>query len=209
MKRCAFLALGLGLAIAGGASDSHADAHTASWSGFYIGAHGGGGWGDVDATLTSITGSYNVDGFLIGGQAGWNWQEGPFVIGVVADASLGDIDGKWVFDTGPPARNLTTDYDFLGTGRLRAGYATDQFLIYGSGGIAMASVKSVRSSPAASDSDFMVGYAAGGGLEFVIDERWTMNIEYLYRDFGNQALANYDLDQTLSTVTLGINMQLD
>src|SRR5215510_15785966 len=55
-----------------------------SWSGFYIGAHAGWGWGqkkwsdyfDPTGTFASVAGSdadYNVDGFLAGGQIGYNW----------------------------------------------------------------------------------------------------------------------------------------
>lgn len=81
-----------------------------NWSGFYIGAHGGYGFADGDFE----------DGFVIGGQAGFNWQWNTFVLGVEGDGSFVDFD----------------DVDVLGTLRLRGGFALDRFLVYGTGGAA-------------------------------------------------------------------------
>src|SRR5262245_7658159 len=67
-----------------------------SWTGFYFGAHVGAGWGQDEATLTGINATapglaanvalnlpFNQNsrsGFLGGGQAGYNWQAGAFVL---------------------------------------------------------------------------------------------------------------------------------
>src|SRR5207247_5109264 len=59
-----------------------------SWTGFYIGAHIGAGWGTKEWTnntapvgiLTfafSSDNSHTVNGILGGGQIGYNWQAGP------------------------------------------------------------------------------------------------------------------------------------
>lgn len=65
-----------------------------SWTGFYIGANGGYGWGSSVGTITYTTnlgatdtsaGPGGATGWFGGGQIGYNWQTGPFVLGVEAD----------------------------------------------------------------------------------------------------------------------------
>jgi outer membrane immunogenic protein len=82
-----------------------------NWSGFYLGGHGGWGFG---------SGAFE-DGFVIGGQVGVNWQFNNFVLGAEGDGSWTDWGGT----------------DAVGTVRLRGGFALDRFLAYGTGGIAL------------------------------------------------------------------------
>src|SRR5262249_12786598 len=84
-----------------------------SWTGFYIGAQGGSGWGTSEESLTSLQAcvggvcgpvtpftaagllrdSYTINGFHGGGTAGYNLQTGPVVLGVEGDISAANIDG--------------------------------------------------------------------------------------------------------------------
>jgi outer membrane immunogenic protein len=82
-----------------------------NWSGFYIGGHGGWGFG---------SGVFD-DGFVIGGQVGANAQWNSFVVGVEGDGSFVDWGA----------------IDAVGTARLRGGFAFDRFLVYGTGGVAL------------------------------------------------------------------------
>ena len=83
-----------------------------NWSGFYIGAHGGYGFGG---------GAFD-DGPVIGGQLGVNWQFGSFVLGAEGDGSFADLGAS----------------DVLGSIRLRGGIAFDRFLVYATGGVGFA-----------------------------------------------------------------------
>src|SRR5689334_19110992 len=56
-----------------------------SWTGFYVGTHLAYGWTDVD--WEGVSNSMNGNGWLAGGQIGYNWQRGALVYGVEADAS--------------------------------------------------------------------------------------------------------------------------
>ena len=51
-----------------------------AWSGFYVGLNGGWGWGSTDHALTVGTGlssgSFDVDGGVLGGTLGYNQQFG-------------------------------------------------------------------------------------------------------------------------------------
>src|SRR4051794_876667 len=71
-----------------------------SWAGFYLGAHGGYGWGDNDFLSVLISnplltvGGIKSKGALYGGHAGYNWQFGQVVAGVELDFSGADIKGS-------------------------------------------------------------------------------------------------------------------
>src|SRR5262245_6855022 len=121
-----------------------------TWTGFYIGAHVGAGWGtkewhdfaDVDRSEIDLfpgpQGSYNVNGFLGGGQIGFNWQSGWWVFGIEADASGANLRGSgfcfFDFDGGD-LHTCNTKVTALGTITGRLGFTViDRAMIYVKGG---------------------------------------------------------------------------
>ena len=67
-----------------------------NWTGFYIGVSGGGTWGRSDHIETSpgfalSSSRYDVNGYLIGGTLGYNYQMGPWVLGLEGDVSYAHI----------------------------------------------------------------------------------------------------------------------
>ena len=78
-----------------------------SWTGFYIGAHVGAGWGNREFDFNDLTAlapflwnsSTPVNGPLAGGQIGANWQAGWAVLGVEADGSWANLQGKGLCNT--------------------------------------------------------------------------------------------------------------
>ncbi len=63
-----------------------------NWSGFYIGLNAGYSWGHQDNDLvvaatgaTIFSNSDKLDGFIGGGQIGYNWQSDHWVFGLEAD----------------------------------------------------------------------------------------------------------------------------
>ena len=65
------------------------------WSGFYIGAHAGGGWSERCFTFAGASdGCHDADGWLGGGQVGFNVQSGQWVFGVEFSGSWADISGE-------------------------------------------------------------------------------------------------------------------
>lgn len=127
-----------------------------SWTGLYIGAHGGwatGEWAGVPV-YDPGTGPFPVfspeereidsSGWLGGGQIGFNKQSGGFVFGVEVDGSWTDLDGEETFTTldfGNDGKkdydwNIKTRLDWLGTARARLGILVGPALIYGTGGVA-------------------------------------------------------------------------
>src|ERR1700709_1570255 len=57
-----------------------------SWAGPYLGGNLGYAWGSVDNNPT------NPSGFQGGVQAGYNWQNGPWVFGVEGDVQITGAD---------------------------------------------------------------------------------------------------------------------
>jgi outer membrane immunogenic protein len=166
-----------------------------SWTGFYIGANVGGAWGNSSDTnaffapLTS-TGNFSTSGVLGGGQAGYNWQFGSWVLGI-------ETDGDWSNVKGSTSNGLcagvtcTTSDSWVGTTRGRLGYAVDHWLFYGTGGVAYGDIK-FTDLPAAfifNGSSTNTGWAAGGGIEYAFTSQWSAKLEYLHVDLGSVSLS--------------------
>lgn len=160
-----------------------------TWTGFYIGANAGYGWGDADYSST-------IDGFLGGLQAGYNWQgAGPLVLGVETDIQLSNVKSQ----------NYSLDY--FGTLRARLGFAVDQFLIYGTGGLAYGR-GSYEVLGLTSDKSH-IGWTVGGGAEYAIDNNWSVKGEYLYVDLGSETYRSFfgprSVGVTTNVVRAGVN----
>lgn len=98
-----------------------------------------------------------TDGAMAGGHFGVNWQYGSFLVGFEAGASWVDWDDVGVVETA------------MG----RGGIAFGRFLAYGTGGLT--SKNGVE----------LVGWAAGGGVEYALARNWIVGAEYLHFDFAD------------------------
>jgi outer membrane immunogenic protein len=138
-------------------------------------------------------GSYSVHGGLAGGTVGYNWQYGPWVIGLEGDYSWANISGSsnaCGLNFGLP-HNCGTTLESFGTVRGRIGYplgATGNWLPYVTGGLALGELKAWDSLTPASGSDFRTGWTAGGGVETALTPNWTFKLEYLYFNLGNRQM---------------------
>jgi outer membrane immunogenic protein len=164
-----------------------------TWTGFYVGGNLGWGWRDDDNETVVLTGpgvpaglvgtlnfgNGNDGNFLGGGQIGYNYQIGSFVIGVETDIQWADTDqaenvafvpfGAGTFVPGSFDNDLS---DWFGTVRARAGVAFDRVLIYATGGLAY--------------TDDNTGWVAGAGVEWALPVNWfgssavTLGLEGLW-----------------------------
>src|SRR5260221_1265992 len=72
------------------------------WSGFYVGAYGGGGFGNHNLNVPAIgpvgfanfTVNYDSTGAIAGGEVGYNAQSGNIVFGVEGDGFWSGIKGS-------------------------------------------------------------------------------------------------------------------
>jgi outer membrane immunogenic protein len=176
-----------------------APVYAATWTGPYIGVHGGYGWGSFDTVAGAVAESFEPTGGFGGIQTGYNWQfSRNWVIGVESDSSWGSINETI------GATNI--DIDAMGTVRARLGYAMNNLLIYGTAGLAWAHADSVTT--VAVRDQFYLGWAAGIGLEWAFSPRWSAKAEYLYADYGtindvNGGAVTASLD--VHTVKFGLN----
>jgi outer membrane immunogenic protein len=149
-----------------------------NWAGFYIGINGGGGFG---SSSWDLTGGRNIDGGLVGGTAGYNFQFGQAVVGVEGDIDWADISGSTT--NGCPLGCKTTD-SWLSTVRGRLGYAADRFMPYVTGGAAFGNIQATTPGFAGASAT-NVGWTLGAGLEAALTRNWTGKVEYLYVDLDN------------------------
>jgi outer membrane immunogenic protein len=141
-----------------------------SWAGPYLGANLGYAWGSVDRNPTKPS------GFEGGVQGGYNWQTGPWVFGVE-----GDIQATGAEDTFAPWKFSNP---WFGTLRGRAGYAFNNILFYGTGGLAFGELRGETFG--LSESHTTAGWTAGVGAEFGLAPNWSAKIEYLYVGLSNE-----------------------
>lgn len=212
-----------------------------TWTGFYIGLNAGGVWdGNKNITtvgapvfsgptwetelatstaLTTGSGSGSSSGAILGGQIGYNWQTGSFLLGLEADIGglVASRDRLRLVGAGVPAAfpgetifSATTSQksvDYLGTVRGRLGFiATPTFLLYATGGLAYGGVKASTAvwqfdanngvpgnapyGTFGAISKMKTGWTAGGGVEWMFQPNWSLKVEYLYYDLGRATFGS-------------------
>lgn len=161
----------------------------------------------------------NDDGWLLGGQIGYNYRFGNVVAGVEADLSYIDSGEAGVAPASGGSTSFAVSSDYLGTLRGRVGYAFDRVLLYGTAGAAFTDLDGTFTATAggmsemASFSKTVWGWTAGVGAEVMVTDRISVKTEYLYADFGdvdfnvNDAMgvfsdANVDLSRHIFRVGL-------
>jgi outer membrane immunogenic protein len=179
------------------------------WCGFYIGLNAGGSWdrNDADYIATafgaSITSSARTEGtsFIGGGQAGYNWQFGQFVLGIEGDIAWRHQtnSANMVPFAGTPSDqvNVTNSQNWLATVRPRAGIAFGNLLLYGTGGVAFGEVEhsyqeirvTTGQARMLADTSTRTGWAAGAGVQWAFAPQWSIGVEYLHVDLGSTTLA--------------------
>jgi outer membrane immunogenic protein len=165
-----------------------------NWTGFYAGLHAGGGWGresdnqsglfPATATATGVVSDkFNLDGFIGGAHAGYNYQIDQFVLGAEGDIDYANIKGSHPFSYtgGTYVGTLGLKSDIQGSIRLRAGYAIDNILLYVTGGVAFANGKLTTDGIGSSNTH--TGWTVGGGVEYAFTENWIGRAEVRYTDF--------------------------
>jgi outer membrane immunogenic protein len=132
------------------------------WQGAYFGANVG--WS---------TGSGQSDGAFGGVHAGYNLPDHSGLFGVEADVQF--------------ARILNSEVRWFSTLRGRIGLPSGNFLLYGTGGLALGGHGKTH-----------VGWTLGAGVETALNQDLSVRLEYLYADFGKN--AGVDLNSHLIRV---------
>ena len=174
------------------------------WSGWYFGANGGGGWENATWTFPTVqffataagqSFSTNPNGGIAGGQFGYNYQFGHWVVG---GEFMGDWSGLSQKVVGPvpafPFDSYTTKLSDLESLTLRFGYAPANWLVYGKAGIATGGVNlsGISGVPVAgvafSNTQRQWGPTVGVGLEFLWTPHFVVGVEYDFTVLGGESV---------------------
>ena len=208
MKSISFLALGVSLlAFAGAAhaADLSRPAPVAAaapavvakdWTGFYLGAFGGYGWGTISPDGLA---DEAATGGVAGVQAGYDMQSGNIVCGVQTELSK-----SWLAWT---AEDPADTIDWLGSTTARVGVAFDNLLPYLKGGVAYGGGTGHNAGLSASANS--IGWTVGGGLELAVTDQISVFGEYDYYSLGKATLdfgpGSIDASTTASVAKAGLN----
>ena len=176
--------------------------------------------GGTSRELVPFPGGASGNGAVGGGQVGWNYQAGPWVLGVEAAISAADINAGTACAAG--AFICSVNVDGLGTATGRLGFAFDQFLVYGKAGAAVehsrdAMVLRPFTAFSFNGSATRSGWTAGTGVEFAFNPALSAFAEYDFLDFGTRGIAMIDstgvgarvaLSEHVHLVKVGLNYKL-
>jgi len=179
-----------------------------NWTGFYTGPSVGYGWAHVEgsasdtfydmgvpiSTTAALPFSFNGSGGVAGIQGGWNYQfPTNVVVGIEADGNLTSIGGQFTLCGSGFCTTTTTNVDDFSTIRGRLGYSYNNWLFYGTGGWAVghsSSTAVLTPGPlTASSTANLSGWAAGGGIEWLVQPNWSVKLEYLHLQFDGVGSA--------------------
>ena len=180
-----------------------------NWSGFYLGAHVGAGFGsskvDNPYGASIYGGTVRLPNAFAGLQGGYNWQAAGshWVLGVEVEASAVDADGTntcLAYSGYFVSANCRIRQHATGniTGRIGHAFGPHgRSLAYIKGGAAfMAGDQSITTNapdylnqPSNESSGTRWGWTIGGGIEHALAGAWSIKAEYAYADFGRHGIV--------------------
>ncbi len=205
-----------------------------TWTSCYAGVQAGGGWGKKDLTdsvgiFSGETGyssaSVDVNGYMLGGQIGCDYQFAPtWVVGIEGAATGGNISKTTNFAVPGDTASFRSTTDFLASITGRLGYAWDRWMLYGKGGVALVGDRYHADDLAGiyffDATENRIGWTAGAGVEWAFTPEWSVKLEYNYYGFGTKSVlfvdttilggdapftAPVNISQNIQVVTLGVN----
>lgn len=141
----------------------------------------------------------DLNGGMLGGQIGYNWQMGGIVFGVEGDYSRGNLtetvrDGNYITQTG--------EIDWTGTLRARVGLPMGNFMPYLTAGYMWAGASYNQQCPEKAAAQFghcstrdkysitkeqtHGGFVGGGGIEWAVARNFSIKAEGLWFNLGEE-----------------------
>jgi len=175
--------------------------------------------------------SARLDGFMLGAQAGYNWQFAErWIVGIEGDVAGAGVRGGGFLPTIVPAQSgyavtsatMQRNLEYLGTARGRMGYAlSSNLMTYFTGGFAFGGVDATAtvrqtlfpsilySDPAKADLyKNLYGWTAGAGGELALGPNTSAKLEYLYYRLGGASLSSPQFSSLAFTGLLSDRLML-
>jgi len=213
-----------------------ATASVYDWTGVYVGAFGGGGYGNHNVNnatgqavpFADFSANYSSTGGVAGGDIGYQWQSGSLVVGIEGDLAWTGIKGNdsVQFNNGNFPGVGAVDADNLRwTGALivKTGYAVDRWMLYFDGGYAFGSIQHTNTPLVGPVDTFNVtgnGLTGGGGIAYAVTNNVIAKFDYRYTSFTGynrpgstitgltvNGQLPYSTVSTYSVVTLGLDFK--
>jgi outer membrane immunogenic protein len=203
--------MALGVAAPASAADLPARVYTKAptmvaavydWSGFYIGANGGGGWSrncwnNTNSVAFGLIpafgeGCADASGAVAGGQIGYRWQSANWVFGVEGQGDWANLKGSVASNLFPGVTDRTK-IDGIGLLTGQVGYAWNNVLWYVKGGAAVVGDKFNGVAVAGNTVIDQVtqtrwGGTIGTGVEVGFAPNWTVGVEYDHIFLSNSSV---------------------
>jgi len=192
-----------------------------------------------------LAGFVLICGAIGGAQAGYNWQFDKWVFGIEGDmqaTAQKRVENGTIIYTGVSSQTCDSsvgsanpckvtvsnrwELPWLGTLRGRLGFASDRWLFYATGGLAVGEARSsftftenqsVNVALTVPGSVVKAGWTLGAGVEAALGQNWSAKAEYLFVDLGGHtvsaanatgfgpAVANQSFNIRDNIVRVGIN----
>jgi outer membrane immunogenic protein len=184
------------------------------WTGIYIGGHAGYGtssshWKNENVSpysaycsgcsITLPGEKFSAEDAVAGGQIGYNYQIGPWVLGPEVSFSGSGFRDVHPISGGafnsPATTTVHSNIDDLLTVTGRLGYLFhDNLLVYAKGGFASASLSAAGLDTSFINYSFQTdkradGWTIGGGVEYRLSTNISFAIEYAHLDFADETLV--------------------
>jgi outer membrane immunogenic protein len=136
----------------------------------------------------------------LGGQFGYNWQNGQSVLGVELSGAASWLSDMIVSPFFPESDRERTAVSSLWTATARVGFAADRYLFYIKGGYAGARVQINAIELDGADSTTFAagktrhGWTIGGGWEYAFASNWSFGAEFNYLDFGSADYRGFNTE---------------
>jgi outer membrane immunogenic protein len=188
-----------------------ATAGDANWAGVHAGIHIAEGWGDSQSVRLDASNFFpagfvtdrSYRGTLGGFHLGYDWQFGKFVAGVEGDLSFGKLSGSKDV-VSPLIGNRVTqsshELEKFSTVTGRLGYAHNNWLFYGRGGLAWTTlsvsgplVNTVNGAVINTNlaEEKRMGWTIGAGTEWALAKNVALRAEYNYMNFGSGEVTSF------------------
>ena len=185
---------------------------TYNWAGPYLGAQAG---YTVSSQITGTLSSYSAylpeaKGGFGGIYGGYNFQSGAVVYGGELDFALANVEDTKSYVSGTTSAKFKTSQSWVGSARLRLGYAFNNILLFTTAGLATSdgkisvAIASPTLNSSGSATKDLLGLAIGGGLEYGISNNLTTKLEYRYTTYQTVSVGTGKIGFDTHDVRAGV-----